>query len=461
MPDLELLWTDAVFFLLLAVGAALAVYTIARPHRRAPWRRLARSRRGMISLIVLSVYLLIAALDSIHMRPDEGGALISALDIVLTPLRESGERSYSAPLALYEHTREFITGADGEVTYDYRRLRHSGADLADDSDRLMHVATLAALGLCGGLACWLLGVTLLLMVMTRAGRRPWTVIVSNICRARTSVPWRSMLVTVAVVCGVIGVLTALSHHYHPLGTDKVGADVLYQSLKSVRTGLLIGCLTTVFVLPLSILFGVAAGYFRGWIDDVVQFVYTTLIAMPGVLLIAAAMLVAQVFMETHASQFAGLEYRADLRLLLLCLILGVTSWTGLCRLLRGEVLKLRVIEFVRASEALGASRTAILVHHVLPNVTHIMLISVALDFSSLVLAEAVLSYVNIGVDPTMSSWGNMINGARLELARVPVVWWSLASAFVFMLGLVLPANFFADALSDAFDPRLGISGKTL
>jgi peptide/nickel transport system permease protein len=92
--------------------------------------------------------------------------------------------------------------------------------------------------------------------------------------------------------------------------------------------------------------------------------------------------------------------------------------------------------------------------HILPNVMHIILITVVLDFSGLVLAEAVLSYVGVGVDPTMDSWGNMINSARLEMAREPIVWWSLASAFVFMFGLVLSANLFADAVRDAFDPRL-------
>ena len=99
------------------------------------------------------------------------------------------------------------------------------------------------------------------------------------------------------------------------------------------------------------------------------------------------------------------------------------------------------------------SQPLILFRHILPNVFHLVLIAVALDFSSLVLAEAVLSYVNIGVDPTTESWGNMINTARLEMAREPVVWWSLASAFGFMLGLVLPANLLADTLRDAFDPR--------
>ncbi|MFM8333732.1 MAG: ABC transporter permease, partial [Candidatus Methylumidiphilus sp.] len=127
--------------------------------------------------------------------------------------------------------------------------------------------------------------------------------------------------------------------------------------------------------------------------------------------------------------------------------------TGLCRLLRAETLKLREMEYVQAARALGVHQGTILLRHILPNVFHLVLISVALDFSSLVLAEAVLSYVNIGVDPSTESWGNMINSARLEMAREPVVWWSLSAAFVFMFALVLAANLFADAVRDAFDPR--------
>ncbi|HEB80851.1 MAG TPA: ABC transporter permease, partial [Chromatiales bacterium] len=149
--------------------------------------------------------------------------------------------------------------------------------------------------------------------------------------------------------------------------------------------------------------------------------------------------------------------RADLRLLFLCIILGITSWTGLCRLLRGEALKLRELDYIQAAQAFGVGHTKILTRHILPNVMHIVLITVVLDFSGLVLAEAVLTYVGVGVDPTTYSWGNMINGARLELARDPVVWWSLAAAFVFMFGLVLSANLFADAVRDAFDPRSGTS----
>ncbi|MNC87148.1 Dipeptide transport system permease protein DppC [compost metagenome] len=138
----------------------------------------------------------------------------------------------------------------------------------------------------------------------------------------------------------------------------------------------------------------------------------------------------------------------------LCVILGITSWTGLARLLRGEALKLREMEYIQAAHAFGVSDWRILSRHILPNVMHIVLIAVVMDFSGLVLAEAVLSYVGVGVDPTTISFGTMINSARLEMARDPMVWWSLAAAFFFMLLMVLSANLFADAVRDAFDPRV-------
>jgi peptide/nickel transport system permease protein len=145
--------------------------------------------------------------------------------------------------------------------------------------------------------------------------------------------------------------------------------------------------------------------------------------------------------------------RSDVRLLALCAILGVTGWTGLARLLRAEALKLRELEFVQAARAFGVTQGRILLRHLLPNVMHLVLITVVIDFSGLVLAEAVLSYVGVGVDPAMISFGNMINGARLELAREPVVWWQLAAAFLFMFVLVLAANLFADQVRDALDPK--------
>jgi peptide/nickel transport system permease protein len=269
----------------------------------------------------------------------------------------------------------------------------------------------------------------------------------------TPVPWRVVIGTLGALLLLAGLVASLAGGYHVLGTDKVGEDVLFQSLKSIRTGLLIGTLTTLVMLPAALVLGIMAGYFRGWIDDLIQYLYTTLNSIPGVLLIAAAILMLQVYLDSHADQFSSAVARADLRLLFLCLILGITSWTGLCRLLRGEALKLREQDYVHAAVAFGVSHARIIGRHILPNVWHLVLITLVLEFSGLVLAEAVLSYVNIGVDPSMNSWGNMINSARLELAREPIVWWSLAAALVFMFVLVLAANLFADVVQDAFDPR--------
>jgi peptide/nickel transport system permease protein len=134
--------------------------------------------------------------------------------------------------------------------------------------------------------------------------------------------------------------------------------------------------------------------------------------------------------------------------------MGITSWTGLCRVLRGETLKLREADFVQASEAMGIPRLKIMLKDIVPNVMHIVLITAVLSFSGRVLAEAVLSYLGVGVGADTISWGTMINDARLELARSPVIWWKLFAAFIFMLGLVLPANLFGDAVRDALDPKL-------
>jgi peptide/nickel transport system permease protein len=124
-------------------------------------------------------------------------------------------------------------------------------------------------------------------------------------------------------------------------------------------------------------------------------------------------------------------------------------------LIRAETLKISQLGYVQAAHAFGVSHHRILVRHILPNVTHIILITFVLEFSALVLAEAVLSYIGVGIDPSMASWGNMINGARAELSREPIVWWTLSGAFFFMFVLVLAANLFSDLVRDAFDPRSG------
>ncbi len=245
---------------------------------------------------------------------------------------------------------------------------------------------------------------------------------------------------------------------HILGTDKVGSDVLYTAIKGIRTGIVIGTGTTLIIIPFAIFFGVIAGFFGGFIDDIIQYVYTTLSSIPGVLLIVAFMLLFggkgfQGGLVSESDVFLSVFVPND-RLFWLCLILGITSWTDLCRLIRGEAMKLRELEYVNAARAFGVPGSGIIWRHIVPNLMHIVLITVVLQFSGLVLAEAVLSYIGIGVGPEMGSWGNMINTARLELSREPVVWWNLFASFLFMFGLVLPANIFGDAVRDALDPKL-------
>jgi ABC-type dipeptide/oligopeptide/nickel transport system permease subunit len=368
-----LLWSDVLFFLLIAVAIGGAWWGRRQAHLRAGWVQVWASRRARIAAWVLGAFFVIGIVDSLHYRsqlpPEEGKPaaysveVLSALDALLMPLKTHTEKTYSAPLADEAFAK----------------------DTMDDGSRAFPVL-----------------------------KYPGT---------------------------------------HLFGTDKVGQDVFYLTLKSIRTGLLIGTLTTLIMLPAAVLLGIVAGYVGGWVDDVIQYLYTTLNSIPGVLLIAASVLMMQVIIDTHPDWFATAAERADVRLVALCAILGVTSWTGLCRLLRGETLKLREMEYVQAARAFGVSRMAIMLRHILPNVMHIVLIAVVMDFSGLVLAEAVLSYVGVGVDPNTISFGTMINAARLELAREPMVWWSLAAAFVFMFAMVLAANLLADVVRDAFDPR--------
>jgi peptide/nickel transport system permease protein len=339
-----------------------------REYWRAAFRRVFKRRLIQVSFVILSIYCIIALIDSIgfnHSLRDEQGVVernvdtgkimrddvgISFLDYILTSLRESKEKTYSAPLAAHQFTKETMVDEDGNSFRDYPALKYP--------------------------------------------------------------------------------------HRHLLGTDKVGNDVLYIAIKGIRTGMIIGGVTTLLVVPFAILFGVVAGYFGGWLDDLIQYIYTVLSSIPSVLLIVAFMIVFK----------PGLAQ--------LCIIMGITSWTGLCRVLRGETMKLREMEYIQAGEAMGISKIKIMFSHITPNLMHIVLITAVLGFSGRVLSEAVLSYIGIRVGADTISWGIMINDARMEMARNPIVWWKLFAAFMFMFGLVLPANLFGDALRDALDPRL-------
>ncbi|MEY2633564.1 MAG: hypothetical protein RIR00_2218 [Pseudomonadota bacterium] len=466
MPiQLVFLWSDLLIWALLGAAGLFAWLSRRNPPLRQAWARVGASPVGMAAATLLLAFVLVGLLDSLHFRqrlPDQGDKpvyaveVLSGLDALAGGLRQRNERTYSAPLATHSFAREMLDLPDGRQSRAYPRLKFGGAHLGTETgDWGGDVAARCGRGLLLGLGLWALLAATLTLLLARRQACSLASMGRRIAAGRAGLAWRAVLLTLALLLALLGPMLCLAQGYHVLGTDKVGQDVLYQVLKSIRTALVIGLVTTLVTLPLGIFLGIIAGYFRGWVDDLIQYIYTVLNSIPGVLLIAAAVLMMQVIIDTHPQWFATAAERADLRLLALCFILGLTSWTGLARLLRGETLKLRELEYIQAAQAFGVSHARIILRHLLPNLMHIVIIALVMDFSGLVLAEAVLSYVGIGVDPTMISFGTMINSARLELGREPVVWWSLLAAFVFMFVLVLAANLFADCVRDAFDPRAG------
>jgi peptide/nickel transport system permease protein len=446
---LVVLWSDALVFLL--VVALVSFFYLLRKdlQTRERWRQVFSSSLGMVTFTVIIAYVTVALLDSLHFRralaPSEGlvteevfydNKVSSALDVLFRGMGDRFERTYSAPFALKSFEKQTMKDDQGLETRDYPLLKHAGQHLSDPRQRGADILSKSLEFLLSGI---LLG---LIIVLPQ-----WLLL------RRSQFPWHASWATQIVIVSLAVILVRISELYHVLGTDKGGADVLYQSFKGVRTGVLLGTLATLVMLPIAVTLGVMAGYFKGWVDDVVQYLYTTLSSIPGILLIAASVLLFQVYIDIHPDFFSlGIE-KADARFIALCFILGITSWSTLCRLIRAETLKISQLEYVQAAHAFGVSHRRILRRHILPNLVHIILITFVLDFSALILAEAVLSYIGVGIDPSMGSWGNMINGARAELSREPAIWWTLSGAFFFMFVLVLAANLFSDLVRDAFDPR--------
>lgn len=405
---LNFLLSDYLIFGILGILLFVVFWSRRYPHWRQPWHQVFTSSLGASAAIVLFFYVLIGLLDSVHFQDK------TLLDKILHPLDNYFNESYSAPFA------QAMGNTRGSIGDILKRISVGGVL---------------------GIFSYLLTFGMLWKLLNKK-------------RKQSAIAWKAIQMTFFVIWVFVWILAFLIKHYHVLGTDQIGRDILYLTLKSVRTGLIIGTLTTLFALPFALFLGTMAGYFGGWIDDVIQYAYITLSSIPGVLLIAAMVLMLQMYMSAHAESFSSLAKRADIRLVALCFILAITGWADLCRFLRGETLKLRELEYIQASRALGANSFSIIFRHIFPNVFHIVLITLTINFSALVLAESVLSYLGIGVDPVMISWGNMINISRLELAREPVVWWPLLGALIVMFGLVLSANIFADVVRDAFDPHL-------
>lgn len=426
------LWTDFLLWVLFALSMVAVVKIRGNELLLQKWQKIFAQPLALSAFIIFTFYILIGLSDSIHFRLDNNTTTYSVLDRVLLPALEAEEKTYSTPLNFEQFSKEYLdNGLRGRV-----HLNLVSDEITNAGDNNKNLLAISVNALLYAAVIFIAFILVLLKFTSVKIRRN-----------------RSVLVTIFTLMFFCVWVVLLMPNYHILGTDKAGIDVFYKAVKSIRTGIVFGLLTTLLALPPAIILGLMAGYFKGKTDDVIQYIYTTINAIPGILLIAALVLILQVYMDEHASDYASALERSDLKLLLLCMILALTSWTGLCRLIRAETLKLSELEFVQAAKVFGISNIKILFNHLMPNIMHLVLISIVLDFSGLVLIEAVLSYVGVGVDATTMSWGNMINAARLELSTDPVVWWPLASSFIFMFILVLSANLFADRVRQVFDPK--------
>ena len=218
-----------------------------------------------------------------------------------------------------------------------------------------------------------------------------------------------------------------------LGTDIFGRSVLTKVIHGTQIAMSVGLISSFIAIPIGVVLGALAGYFGGWVDEVIVWFYTTFSSIPGIMLLMSIAFVLGKGITT------------------VYIALGLTSWVGLCRLIRGEVMKHKDREYVQAAGALGAGHGRKLFKHILPNVTHIIIIFTSLQFQIAIKSEVILSYLGLGVSG-QPSWGTMIDDAKMELARG--VYWQLLGATIAMFFVVLAFNILGDALRDALDPKL-------
>ncbi len=300
---LVLLPTDLLLFLLLFATIGFLLYARRREYYRVAWRQIVARPFAMACMGVCLLYASVALLDSVRYQKRAAVAdgtqqktkkgdpvyrpeILTLLDLLCSGLREHTETTFSAPFATHQFTKETIELADGRTIRGYPRLKYGGASLADPEEKWRQVAWLAVRGLMLGIGVG--GMLIVLAIGFFVARRR----ISQ--KAKPGTPVRSGLRVggfLAVLAVFAGILVSLSAEVHVLGTDQVGQDVLYRSLKGCRVGLVVGTLTTLIATPLAILFGIMAGYFGGRIDDIIQYLYTTLDSIPSILLIAAAMLI--------------------------------------------------------------------------------------------------------------------------------------------------------------------------
>ena len=220
---------------------------------------------------------------------------------------------------------------------------------------------------------------------------------------------------------------------HPMGTDNLGRDVALRLVQGARIAFHVGIMTSLIAIPLGVVLGLLGGYFGGKVDSLVVWLCATVASMPGLLFILA---ISMVVGQGLAGIYLGI---------------GLTTWVGVCRTIRAEVMKHKAKAYVQAARVLGYSHLRVMFRHILPNVAHIILIQFSIRFPGAVATEVFISFLGIGVQGE-PSWGIMINNARLRLWQG--VWWEMTFVTLAIFTLVLVFNHLADYLRDRLDPAL-------
>jgi len=218
-----------------------------------------------------------------------------------------------------------------------------------------------------------------------------------------------------------------------LGTDIFGRSVFYKILIGTRTAMTIGFFVTVISIPLGMALGCLAGYYGGRVDAFIVWLYSVISSIPYILLII------------------GIAYVMGKGMASICIAMGAVGWVGLCRLIRGEVMKHRSREYVLAVRLLGASDPRIIFGHILPNVLHLAIITASLTVLNAIKSEVILTFLGVGIQDG-ASWGTMVSDATGEL--VNGIWWPLAGVTATMFAVIYALNVVGDALRDALDPKL-------
>ena len=221
----------------------------------------------------------------------------------------------------------------------------------------------------------------------------------------------------------------------PFGADKWGRDIVLKTIKGAETSILVGLISALIAVVIGTFLGAIAGYFGGWIDDLLNWFYNVFTSIPYLLLVLAIAAVLQ-----------------QKGILSIVLILGLTGWTGVFRLIRAEYMKHTSREYILAAKAIGVSHMRRMFVHIFPNVSHIALVQMSILVVSFIKSEVILSFLGFGVPVGVVSWGSMLNEAQSEL--ILGKWWQLVAASVAMAVLVTAFSMFTDALRDALDPKL-------